>query len=45
MSFLVANQRANRSFPMTSREHPVAEPYTNPLPNASFGHVFRQSLG
>jgi hypothetical protein len=37
ISFLVATQREDGSWPMTSRAHPGAAPYTNPVPITHFG--------
>ncbi len=37
VAFLVGNQRADGSWPMTSRAHPGATPYTNPVPITYFG--------
>lgn len=37
VSFLVSNQRDDGSWPMRSRAHPGATPYTNPAPITHFG--------
>jgi hypothetical protein len=37
VSFLVANQREDGSWPMTSRAHPGEKPFTNPVPITYFG--------
>jgi hypothetical protein len=40
VSFLVANQREDGSWPMTSRAHPGAKPFTNPAPITHFGSAW-----
>jgi squalene-hopene/tetraprenyl-beta-curcumene cyclase len=40
VSFLVANQRGDGSWPMTSRAHPGAKPFTNPAPITHFGSAW-----
>lgn len=40
VAFLVGNQREDGSWPMTSRAHPGATPYTNPLPITYFGSAW-----
>jgi len=40
VSFLVASQRENGSWPMTSRAHPGAKPFTNPVPITYFGSAW-----
>lgn len=37
VSFLVASQKENGSWPMTSRAHPGEKPFTNPVPITYFG--------
>jgi hypothetical protein len=38
--FLVANQKQDGSWPMTSRAHPGAKPMTNPVPITYFGSAW-----
>lgn len=40
VSFLVANQRDDGSWPMTSRGHPGEKPFTNPVPITYFGSAW-----
>jgi hypothetical protein len=40
VSFLVATQRKDGSWPMTSRAHPGAKPFTNPVPITYFGSAW-----
>jgi hypothetical protein len=40
VSFLVATQRPDGSWPMTSRAHPGAKPMTNPVPITHFGSAW-----
>jgi hypothetical protein len=40
VSFLTATQRADGSWPMTSRAHPGAKPMTNPVPITYFGSAW-----
>lgn len=40
VSFLVAQQRDDGSWPMTSRAHPGAKPATNPVPITYFGSAW-----
>ena len=40
VSFLVARQREDGSWPMTSRAHPGAKPFTNPVPITYFGSAW-----
>jgi hypothetical protein len=40
VAFLIANQREDGSWPMTSRAHPGAKPYTNPVPITYFGSAW-----
>lgn len=40
VAFLVANQQENGAWPMKSRAHPGAEPYTNPVPITYFGSAW-----
>jgi N-acyl-D-amino-acid deacylase len=44
VTFLVANQRGDGSWPMTSRAHPGEKPFTNPVPITYFGSAWA-SLG
>jgi uncharacterized protein with WD repeat len=37
VTFLVANQKEDGSWPMTSRAHPGEKPFTNPVPVTYFG--------
>jgi hypothetical protein len=39
-AFLVATQKEDGSWPMTSRAHPGAKPFTNPVPNTYFGSAW-----
>jgi hypothetical protein len=40
VAFLVARQKADGSWPMTSRAHPGARPMTNPVPITYFGSAW-----
>ena len=40
MDFLVASQRPDGAWPMKSRAHPGAKPYTNPVPITYFGSAW-----
>jgi hypothetical protein len=40
VSFLIARQKADGSWPMTSRAHPGARPMTNPVPITYFGSAW-----
>jgi Squalene-hopene cyclase C-terminal domain len=40
VTFLVANQKDDGSWPMTSRAHPGAKPFTNPVPITYFGSAW-----
>jgi hypothetical protein len=40
VAFLLAQQRADGSWPMTSRAHPGATPFTNPIPITYFGSAW-----
>jgi hypothetical protein len=40
VAFLVANQKEDGSWPMTSRAHPGAKPMTNPVPITYFGSTW-----
>ena len=40
VAFLVAQQKENGSWPMKSRSHPGAKPYTNPVPITYFGSAW-----
>jgi hypothetical protein len=40
VSFLVANQKDDGSWPMKSRAHPEAKPATNPVPITHFGSAW-----
>src|SRR5215831_18337673 len=40
VDFLVASQRRDGSWPMKSRAHPGAKPYTNPVPITYFGSAW-----
>jgi len=40
VAYLLANQREDGSWPMTSRAHPGATPYTNPVPITYFGSAW-----
>jgi hypothetical protein len=40
VDFLVASQRPDGSWPMKSRAHPGAKPYTNPVPITYFGSAW-----
>jgi len=40
IAFLVANQREDGSWPMRSRAHPGAKPFTNPVPITYFGSAW-----
>jgi squalene-hopene/tetraprenyl-beta-curcumene cyclase len=40
VAFLVANQKEDGSWPMTSRAHPGAKPMTNPVPITYFGSAW-----
>ena len=39
-AFLVATQKEDGSWPMTSRAHPGAKPFTNPVPITYFGSAW-----
>jgi hypothetical protein len=40
LGFLIANQREDGSWPMTSRAQPGAKPFTNPVPITYFGSAW-----
>lgn len=40
VAFLVANQKEDGSWPMKSRAHPEAKPFTNPVPITYFGSAW-----
>ena len=40
VSFLVANQKEDGAWPMTSRAHPGEKPMTNPVPITHFGSAW-----
>ena len=40
MAFLVATQKADGSWPMTSRAQPGAKPFKNPVPITYFGSAW-----
>jgi hypothetical protein len=40
VTYLVANQKEDGSWPMTSRAHPGANPMTNPVPITCFGSTW-----
>lgn len=40
VAFLIGNQREDGSWPMTSRSHPDAAPYKNPVPITYFGSAW-----
>jgi hypothetical protein len=40
VSFLAGSQREDGSWPMTSRAHPGAKPFTNPVPITYFGSAW-----
>ena len=40
VSFLVARQKEDGSWPMTSRAHPGAKPFTSPVPITYFGSAW-----
>jgi N-acyl-D-amino-acid deacylase len=40
VAFLIAGQREDGSWPMTSRAHPGARPFTNPVPITYFGSAW-----
>jgi squalene cyclase len=40
VAFLLANQKEDGSWPMTSRAHPGEKPFTNPVPITYFGSAW-----
>lgn len=40
VAFLVGSQKEDGSWPMTSRAHPGAKPFTNPVPITYFGSTW-----
>ena len=40
VAFLVATQKEDGSWPMTSRAHPGEKPFTNPVPITYFGSAW-----